>query len=86
MHLSKLKLRFKGGNKDDGPPELNMPLVEPLRNLASAPGAAEITRLPDMSAPSGRAEEVLLRLGGGVRLPDVRPIGPGDAVTVPKAP
>lgn len=75
-----------GGNKDEDPPELNIPFVEPFRNFASAPGAAEMTRFPDIRAPSGRAEEVLLRLGGGVRLPEVRPIGPGDAVTVPSAP
>lgn len=86
VHLSRLRLRFSGGNKDEGPPELNIPLVEPLRNFASAPGAAEMTRLPDMRAPRGRDVEVLLRLGGGVRLPEVSPMGPGDAVTVPRAP
>ena len=87
MHLSKLRLRLRGGNSEDGPPELNIPLAEPLRNFASAPGAAEMTLLPDMRAPRGRAEEVLPRLGGGgVRLPEVSPMGPGDAVTVPRAP
>lgn len=87
MHLSRLKLRLSGGKSDDGPPELNIPLAEPLRNLASAPGAAEITLFPDIRAPSGRADDVFPRLGGGgVRLPVVKPIGPGDAVTVPSAP
>lgn len=59
--------------------------------VASAPGAAERSRLPvaeapDISAPSCRFEElpipVVERAGGGVREPCM-PIGLGDAVTVP---
>lgn len=87
VHLSKLRFLLRGGNSDDGPPELNIPLADPLRNFASAPGAAEMTLLPDMRAPSGSAEDVFPRLGGGgVRLPEVSPMGPGEAVTVPSAP
>lgn len=83
MHLSKLKFLLRGGNRED-PVELNIPLVEPFLNLASAPGAADITLFPDIKPP--KVVDVLFKFGGGVRLPDAKPIGPGDAVTVPRAP
>jgi hypothetical protein len=77
--------------------EPNIPLVLMLGNppflylAASAPGAAERSRLPaavapDINAPSCKFEELPIpaaeRAGGGVRDPCM-PMGLGDAVTVP---
>lgn len=53
--------------------------------LASAPGAADIIRLPNV--PKLRLEEDPLREGGGgVKLWGSMPTGPGEAATVPRAP
>lgn len=68
--------------------EPNIPLVArlatPFRNFAaSAPGAAERTPRPPLKAPNCKPPELPPRVGGGVKDPDVRPRGLGDAVTVP---